>query len=748
MTRTPLSFKVIVALSIIIIFMVPTSINNFNANETLGARFVRDNTITLDSGDEFTSLISPIKAEWIKPLVECLIITINSLSNAFQPLADLKTSRGVNTKILTVEEIEANTTFTSQGADTAAHIRNAIKYYHDHDETEFVILGGDVGVIPIRYVFNPDTTEQYFYNGQYYQNLKPTDQYYAGLNGTWDADGDGKYGEMRDGTNNQKDEVDWTAEVFVGRLPVHNTTDTTSIVNKIINYELNPPAGNWYNNAVFAGAVSQFADPIHNKPNVDEAELSEFIIDNYIWNYNVTRLYYCSNNYTCPSNYTTLGTISLRNTINQGASILNLAGHGDPASYGGYESITSFQRYLSAIGSKTLSNTGKEPLTYIYTCSSGAFDLEEIGSSIPQGSDGDSLAEELIMNPNGGSIAVVSAMRTTYYFENDYNLETLNRGQDRFFWREFLVKEQFQPGKTLYLSKESYIKQVIDKYWNVDLNYDPELASKPEYLKYQQEFRKNLLTYNLLGDPEISIYTSIPRTFSLESIPNTMFVGDVQFVTIKDKQGNPVPGAKILINNSKYYVTTSANQLGVASLEIPFDQDLINQNMTITLSAHDMLRTSRNITILNDTTPPASFLASISSYSIKPGSSLTINATGVDAGSGIKHAAVIFFGDDGNITKIEPMKLLEIHGNVTSFTCKYNENMTSGMKLKFIVAGMDSGGSVVIFTPLGEDYFQVDVHSSTLEIVLTYTMGIGIPIVAVIIIAWLIYTMKKQKREV
>jgi hypothetical protein len=65
----------------------------------------------------------------------------------------------------------------------------------------------------------------------------PTDFFYADLTGNWDKDADGYFGEWSDdmGTGG----VDFTPEVYVGRIPVYGADYTTldAILQKIINYE-------------------------------------------------------------------------------------------------------------------------------------------------------------------------------------------------------------------------------------------------------------------------------------------------------------------------------------------------------------------------------------------------------------------------------------------------------------------------------------------------------------------------------
>ncbi len=63
----------------------------------------------------------------------------------------------------------------------------------------------------------------------------PTDAYFACLDGSWNRDGDKRWGEPTDG--DQGDEVDLLAEVWVGRAPVDTPDEAASFVEKTIRYE-------------------------------------------------------------------------------------------------------------------------------------------------------------------------------------------------------------------------------------------------------------------------------------------------------------------------------------------------------------------------------------------------------------------------------------------------------------------------------------------------------------------------------
>jgi hypothetical protein len=148
---------------------------------------------------------------------EYIIITNSTLQSTFQDLATWKDTWVNGTGVYTVSWITSN----YSGTDTQAKIRNFIIDKYTTSGTKYVLLGGDVGVVPYRGF--------YVSSGGYTESDMAADMYYAHLDGSFDNDGDGRYAESG--------EVDWYAEVAVGRAPVDNTTEAQAFVNKVIAYE-------------------------------------------------------------------------------------------------------------------------------------------------------------------------------------------------------------------------------------------------------------------------------------------------------------------------------------------------------------------------------------------------------------------------------------------------------------------------------------------------------------------------------
>ena len=144
-----------------------------------------------------------------------IIITSEELKDAFKSLADWKIQKGVPAIIKTKEEIEEN----YPGTDIQEKIRNYLIEQYVNFGGLFVLIGGDIDVVPARLVDGVSTTPQ----------LKdlPTDLYYATVDGDWNANGDGTWA----------DGYSYAYEHYVGRAPASTIEDAEVVVTKMIGYE-------------------------------------------------------------------------------------------------------------------------------------------------------------------------------------------------------------------------------------------------------------------------------------------------------------------------------------------------------------------------------------------------------------------------------------------------------------------------------------------------------------------------------
>lgn len=550
---------------------------------------------------------------WYDPPIEMLIIAPNQSQfvDVLKPYAEWKNQKGVKTVILTNFSLYP-------GIDNAEKIRNMIKSYYDSDHIRWVLLAADAenDLLPIRYVFNPDVTvvsgqSEYSNWDDYY---KPTDYYYADLDGNWNQDGDANWGESPDNNANGIDEINWTPDVYVGRFPADNAVELSNMVNKSLKYEMNPAIGDWMNQMLLAAGISSYF------PAEDEARLSEYIWENYTqYQMNFTQLTQTTGSFTpttppFPNQYGDLTHTNFVNAFNgdafgNGSSVVFFAGHADPTQF---TDASVYGPFYTRDDASSSNNINKPSLVYADACTTSPYDVE--------GSVGDNnIGENLINRANAGAIGYIGGIRVTWYLEGDTNLEKLNRGNAKLFFKEFFEEQKFQQGRALYDSKVSYMNSDYFK------RGDTSMA-----LEWQ---RKNVLAYNLLGDPEVDIYTGIPT-----SVPN-YFQGDIyegQLVsfTLKDNFNRIVPYGRVHLTSSDgKYRTVYADINGKVEFRLPPQS---NETYNVTITGHNLIPSTFNFTTKEDTDLPELINYECNPHSVTVNDNLCFNFISQDNHSGIE----------------------------------------------------------------------------------------------------------------
>jgi len=87
----------------------------------------------------------------------------------------------------------------------------------------------------------------------------PSDLYYACLDGSFNSDGDTKYGEPTDGLEGA--DVDLYADVYVGRMPVDDEIDLSNFINKTLTYDNYPLNEMYLEDVLLAGEYLEFHGP-------------------------------------------------------------------------------------------------------------------------------------------------------------------------------------------------------------------------------------------------------------------------------------------------------------------------------------------------------------------------------------------------------------------------------------------------------------------------------------------------------
>ncbi len=164
-----------------------------------------------------------------------LIISDEDYIEILAPLAEHHASSGLTVETVTVQDLLVG----YPGRDDAERLRNCLKDYYANHGTVFVLLAGDETLVPVRLV-------ELYCEG--WSDVAPVDLYFADLDGTWDGNGDWKFGQP-------DDNLDLYADVLLSRALFSDSTEAELFVQKNLTYQINPPPGGWSTHAMLCGAV-------------------------------------------------------------------------------------------------------------------------------------------------------------------------------------------------------------------------------------------------------------------------------------------------------------------------------------------------------------------------------------------------------------------------------------------------------------------------------------------------------------
>ncbi|ABW67943.1 hypothetical protein Dole_2139 [Desulfosudis oleivorans Hxd3] len=133
-------------------------------------------------------------------------------------------AQGLTTAVVSIDSVLADDNYT--GRNDAETLRNFIIYAYENLNTEYVLLGGDTGIIPPRTLWC---------EAGRYEDYIPSDLYYQCLDGDFNFDGDEEWGERTDGEDGG--DVDLMAEIFVGRASAENAAELSNFFSKTMAYE-------------------------------------------------------------------------------------------------------------------------------------------------------------------------------------------------------------------------------------------------------------------------------------------------------------------------------------------------------------------------------------------------------------------------------------------------------------------------------------------------------------------------------
>ena len=165
-----------------------------------------------------------------------VIVTDSALVAPFSRLASAHARSGLVTRVRTLQSIRDE---YPKARDDAERIRMFLKDARTSWGIEFALLGGDEPLIPMR-----RAALDHLPLGGHGGLLLPTDQYYACLDGDWNADGDTRWGESPDPRFGERgDDADAFPVLCVGRAPVTFEVQAEIFVDKAIRALERPARG-------------------------------------------------------------------------------------------------------------------------------------------------------------------------------------------------------------------------------------------------------------------------------------------------------------------------------------------------------------------------------------------------------------------------------------------------------------------------------------------------------------------------
>ncbi len=341
-----------------------------------------------------------------------IVITDSQRSEYFTDFIDWKNDNGLSTTLFLVEDIY----LAYDGIDDQEQIRNfIIDAYETYSLTEtpleYVLLGGDDTIVPVRGFYC-------LVNGLwtiYEDHNIPTDVYYSNLDGNWDANGNGIYGDPDDG-------IDWFAEIAIGRVPGVSENDFLNFFQKNYHYAASPA----YSNDI-AIMIGQNLDNITWGGDYKD-EIIPILPDQY----RVSRFYEKDGSYN---------NSAIRESINNGLGILNHLGHSNES--------TVFGLTGSSVSYLTNSEFG---LAYSQGCYTAAFDSWTTPDSYCIG--------QRLVNAEGAFFAFIGNTRYGWYWPG--STEGASQLFDITFFKGLFEEDIRFVGKTLNYSKETLVNEAIE----------------------------------------------------------------------------------------------------------------------------------------------------------------------------------------------------------------------------------------------------------------------------------------------
>lgn len=469
---------------------------------------------------------------------DLLLITKNSFVASFGDFIDYKTSAGFIVKTVTTEDIYSQYT----GQDNQEKIRNCIIDYYQNYGIQFVILGGDA---------DPGNSSQNIIPHRGFSALDdddiPSDMYYCCLDGTWNDDGDNRWGEVG--------EYDLFAEVGIGRICVDSEQEIQNFTNKLIMYQDSPVVQD-IEKALMIG------EELNNNPQTWGGDYKDEIAEGTSIHGFTTAGF--PSNFSISKLYDRNGGWGKNNVFQQfnntGVNLLNHLGHSSPD--------YNMKMYTSDVNTSNFQNNGITRgfvIGYSQGCYNGSLDNRDWNYSY--GSD--CFAEKITTI---ATAEVASVANSRYGWYSPGNTNSSSQYCDRQFFDAIFGEDISIIGFVNADSKE-----------DLSSNF-----ASSDYMRW------TVYELNLFGDPSMDIWTESPSDFTAQ-YPASVPIGSVQI-----SFATAVPYARVgLIQNGDQIGRGLAGPTGDIDVEL-FSPLSLPDPIEVSIIGHNKNRHTGTITVLSN----------------------------------------------------------------------------------------------------------------------------------------------------
>ena len=438
-----------------------------------------------------------------KNLYDILVITPEEWVSEFEDYIIFYRQKGFEVRVAALEDIYAY----MDGRDDQEKMRNYIIQEYEDNGISYLLLGGDVDLVPFRYLW--------CYVGDDCQDQLPADMYFACLDGTMNDDGDDYWGEV--------DEVDLVPEIAIARLPFNNEEQFETLMHKIFSYIQAPVLGE-FRTVILGG--EHLGDGYYGGVGLDRligmSDYYDYTTYGYPEDFNVVRVY-ASETHEWDAD-------ELRDAMGQGGQYVFHDGHAGTDYVAGWYNSTITPEYF---GNNDGIRHNFLPF-HTHGCDCGNYPA-------------DCIVERLITNPTG---CVVSAGNSRYGWYIPFG-----DGPSDHLCRELVdgyCHDEIPQFGMAYRESKIMTAPWVETGWGGG-----------EY----SSLRWNFYDINTFGDPALSLWFDEPFQPEVHYLSGLPVGSSSTTVTVTNPDGEPLQNFFLALHNGTERISTAyTDETGTAIL--------------------------------------------------------------------------------------------------------------------------------------------------------------------------------------